>query len=347
MELKQAAAAPVRQVTVAMLAKHAGVSRVAVYAAFNSGKKTTVGISEKTREKILAAAEELGYVPNDLARTLVSGQSRTVGLLLKSNDSLMLQRLISAFSHLFVEHGYLLIPESSESSVKREREILSHFLHKRVDCVIVAWFGFDSNGDLLEQFSRCGIPVINILNRQVEHPDSATVSFDEEQVMRLVCELLSRQGIRRIWYAGTEKRENSSSVCRLNYLREAVKACPGLVLAGASCIADAAECREFAAGLRQMDVPPEAVVCYNDRVAQLVAVELRIAGFRIPEEIAVTGVDGYTDPYDPARLTTVRLPVEKLAEAAYRIFREADYRSQLVRIAPELIERETTRNLKQ
>jgi len=42
----------------------------------------------------------------------------------------------------------------------------------------------------------------------------------------------------------------------------------------------------------------------------------------------------------------VRLPVEKLAEAAYRIFREADYRSQLVRIAPELIERETTRNLK-
>ena len=43
-----------QQVTAAMLAKHAGVSRVAVYAAFNPGKKTTVGISEKTKNKILA-----------------------------------------------------------------------------------------------------------------------------------------------------------------------------------------------------------------------------------------------------------------------------------------------------
>lgn len=53
-----------RQVTVAMIAKHAGVSRVAVYAALNPDKKTTVGISEKTKNKILAAAEELGYIPN-------------------------------------------------------------------------------------------------------------------------------------------------------------------------------------------------------------------------------------------------------------------------------------------
>ena len=61
----------------------AGVSRVAVYAAMNPEKKTTVSLSGKTREKILSAAKELGYVPNDMGRTLVSGRSRNVGLLLQ------------------------------------------------------------------------------------------------------------------------------------------------------------------------------------------------------------------------------------------------------------------------
>ncbi len=345
MSVKQSTPISTRQVTVSMLAKHAGVSRVAVYAAFNSDKKTTVGISDKTREKILAAAEELGYVPNDLARTLVSGQSRTVGLLLKSNDSLVPQRLVSAFSHLFVDNGYLLISESSESSVQRERDILNHFLHKRVDCVIVAWFGFAQNGDLLDQFSRCGIPVINIMNQVISHDNSATVSFDEGQVMHLVCEFLDRQRIRKIWYAGTEERENSSSIFRRNYLKEAVDTYPGMALSKEVYISGAADCREFVAKLKKAKKLPEAIVCYNDRLAQLIAVELRIAGFQIPEDIAVTGVDGYTDPYDPIALTSVLLPVEKLAEAAYKIFSEADYHSQLVRIAPELIERETTCNL--
>lgn len=79
-----------------MLAEFAGVSRVAVYAAMNPEKKTTVSLSGKTREKILSAAKELGYVPNDMGRTLVSGRSRNVGLLLQSHDSRMSRRLIFA-----------------------------------------------------------------------------------------------------------------------------------------------------------------------------------------------------------------------------------------------------------
>lgn len=147
-----------QQVTAAMLAKHAGVSRVAVYAAFNPGKKTTVGISEKTKNKILAAAEELGYIPNDLARTLVSGRSRNIGLLLQSNRSAMSQQLIAACSRLFVDNGYLVISESSDEDEKREREILNRFLIRRVDCVVISWVDEESNADLRKQFGRCGIP---------------------------------------------------------------------------------------------------------------------------------------------------------------------------------------------
>ena len=199
-----------QQVTAAMLAKHAGVSRVAVYAAFNPGKKTTVGISEKTKNKILAAAEELGYIPNDLARTLVSGRSRNIGLLL-SNRSAMSQQLIAACSRLFVDNGYLVISETSDEDEKREREILNRFLIRRVDCVVISWVDEESNADLRKQFGRCGIPIINIRNREPDFDYSAAISFDEGQVMRQICGLLARCGLRKLCYAGIGGRGNNSS----------------------------------------------------------------------------------------------------------------------------------------
>ena len=185
-----------------MLAEFAGVSRVAVYAAMNPEKKTTVSLSGKTREKILSAAKELGYVPNDMGRTLVSGRSRNVGLLLQSHDSRMSRRLIFACGQRFGRAGYMLIPDTSQNSVEREREILSSFLIKRVDCVIVGWLAYEKNCDLLEQFDRCGIPMIHLQSHSSEYARSATIAFDEAAVMELLCDFLIRRGKKRIGYAG-------------------------------------------------------------------------------------------------------------------------------------------------
>ncbi len=334
------------QITVAMLAKHAGVSRVAVYAALNPEKKTTVGISDKTRAKILKAAAELNYIPNDQARTLVSGRSKTIGLLLKSNTTPLMHKLVSACSRLFVDHGYLLIAESSEGDAARERELLNRLLLKRVDCVIVGWFDYKSNKDIAAQFNRFGIPVINIMGEAVELPNSATVCFDEIQVMRLIANHLHRNGIRRVCYAGIEARPESSSVQRGRYLAEALRALPGMELSDEVAFSGTEECRAFVSQLKTSLTPPEAIVCYNDRLAQVMTVELKIAGFQIPAEIGVTGVDGCFDPYDPVRLTTVQLPVEKLAGAIFQIFRDSDFNGKLTRIPPILIENETTTQTK-
>ena len=333
-----------QQVTAAMLAKHAGVSRVAVYAAFNPGKKTTVGISEKTKNKILAAAEELGYIPNDLARTLVSGRSRNIGLLLQSNRSAMSQQLIAACSRLFVDNGYLVISESSDEDEKREREILNRFLIRRVDCVVISWVDEESNADLRKQFGRCGIPIINIRNREPDFDYSAAISFDEGQVMRQICGLLARCGLRKLCYAGIGGRWTNSSRWLHTHLESAVREHSGMELAGEVSFASAEECRAYVRTLRDPAKRPQAIVCYNDRIAQLVTIELRLSGIRVPEEIAVTGVDGYSDRFDLVAPTTVRLPVAEMAGEIYRIFSSSDYRRQLVRIAPELIERETTPN---
>ena len=328
-----------KQVTISMLAEFAGVSRVAVYAAMNPGKKTTANLSEKTREKILNAAKELGYVPNDMGRTLVSGRSRNVGLLLQSHDIRMARRLVFACGQRFGRAGYMLIPDTSQNSVEREREILSSFLIKRVDCVIVGWFAYEKNCDLLEQFDRCGIPMIHLQGHQSDYAKSATIAFDEAAVMRLLCDFLVRRGKRRISYIGLGDRCNSASADRLKFLREAVKKHPELTLESPFYAASAMDCRNYAESLRGLSQRPDALICFNDQLAQTVGVELKFAGLDPIHEITVAGIDGYGDAFDSLSLPSVRLPVEKLAETAFSIFASEDFHQQIIKISPEMVER--------
>ena len=328
-----------KQVTISMLAEFAGVSRVAVYAAMNPEKKTTVSLSGKTREKILSAAKELGYVPNDMGRTLVSGRSRNVGLLLQSHDSRMSRRLIFACGQRFGRAGYMLIPDTSQNSVEREREILSSFLIKRVDCVIVGWLAYEKNCDLLEQFDRCGIPMIHLQSHSSEYARSATIAFDEAAVMELLCDFLIRRGKKRIGYAGFTDRCSFASADRFEFLRRAVKKHPELTLEPPFYAASAMDCRSHAESLKMLSSRPDALICFNDQLAQVMGVELKFAGLDPLHEITVTGIDGYGDAFDPLLLPSVRLPVEKLAETAFTIFASEDFHQQIIKISPEMVER--------
>ena len=291
-----------------MLAEFAGVSRVAVYAAMNPEKKTTVSLSGKTREKILSAAKELGYVPNDMGRTLVSGRSRNVGLLLQSHDSRMSRRLIFACGQRFGR-------------------------------AIVGWLAYEKNCDLLEQFDRCGIPMIHLQSHSSEYARSATIAFDEAAVMELLCDFLIRRGKKRIGYAGFTDRCSFASADRFEFLRRAVKKHPELTLEPPFYAASAMDCRSHAESLKMLSSRPDALICFNDQLAQVMGVELKFAGLDPLHEITVAGIDGYGDAFDPLLLPSVRLPVEKLAETAFTIFASEDFHQQIIKISPEMVER--------
>ena len=75
-----------RKITVRMVAEAAGVSRTAVYAVLNRDAKNNIGLRPDTRRKIEKTIEELGYIPNNSARTLVSGRSNNIGILLNTSN---------------------------------------------------------------------------------------------------------------------------------------------------------------------------------------------------------------------------------------------------------------------
>ena len=82
-----------RKITVRMVAEAAGVSRTAVYAVLNRDAKNNIGLRPDTRRKIEKTIEELGYIPNNSARTLVSGRSNNIGILLNTSN-VMFSRVI-------------------------------------------------------------------------------------------------------------------------------------------------------------------------------------------------------------------------------------------------------------
>ena len=115
---------PRRKITVRMVAEAAGVSRTAVYAVLNRDAKNNIGLRPDTRRKIEKAIEELGYIPNNSARTLVSGRSNNIGILLNTSNVLFSRVIGDLLAERCVENGYMPLLEFYNFNLDLERRKL-------------------------------------------------------------------------------------------------------------------------------------------------------------------------------------------------------------------------------
>lgn len=325
------------RVTVSQVAECAGVSRATVYAVLNEHKEVNIRVSEPIRRKVREAIEKLGYIPNETARTLVSGRSRTIGMILPDSGSNLIGKLTSEISRFFLERGFMVIPNFSDSSVECERALLNCFLAKNVDALIYTEVERDCNRKILDKFHEYGITTIGI---------GLDVKFDEPRVMELAVAHAIAAGAARIGFLGYRNKIAFSVMERLHYLKLALLAHPELRLIDCTEVADYRECRGYAGRLAAGGPDcPEVVICYNDHLAALLVQCLLLEGVRIPDRIGVIGIDGLPDAFNPMALTSVRLPIGKMVETIWNLFYTGRVPEEAVCIAPELIAGETTNEL--
>ena len=327
------------RVTISEVAEHAGISRAAVYAVLNEHKRVNIRVSEPIRRKVLRVIEELGYIPNDSARTLVSGRSHSIGLILQ-NDSELARRLCAAVDTVFGRHGFLTIPATSGSSVEWEKEILKRFLGRNVEALIIGRVTPSVNSELLQQYRDFGIPVINISGR-------AEICFNETRVMELAVEHLAASGMQNIGFLGSRRLLAFSCERRRLNLEEAIARYPGTKFTGVALVDDYESCLRYVENMKQAPDHPDAVICFNDALAELLIHCCNRVGIKVPEELGVVGVDGYPTPYRPMTLTSVKLPAEKMAERIWEVFNNGGNPDTPIQIDPELvIGHSTERNLR-
>jgi len=308
----QEAMAGRKVVTSRDVAREAGVSRSAVSRAFTEG----ASVSERTRQRVLAAAWKLGYSPNALARGLITQRSNMVGLVMADITNPFYAKVLESFSEKLQSVGQRVLLFSI-AKVHDIDQALPALLQYQVDGVIITSAVLSSA--MAETCAKTGKPVI-LFNRYVRETTTSAVCTDNVAAGRRVADLLLDAGHRRCAFiAGTANTSTSNDRQRGFLDRLAARGAPPPLV-------DRGDYRYgggFAAAERLFtrDDPPDAVFCANDVMA-MGAMDLirRVRGLRVPDDVSVIGFDGIAASGWPSfDLTTMEQQVERMTDEAMEI----------------------------
>ncbi|RPH62045.1 MAG: LacI family transcriptional regulator, partial [Burkholderiales bacterium] len=216
-----------RAMSLADVAALAGVSPGTVSRALS---RPTM-LSAETRERVLAAAERLGYVANGAARALAMRRTRTVGALVPRFGGSSFPTMIQALEATLGEQGYTLLLAAPEHTRAHEPAILRRLLERGVDAV--ALLGSEHPPQTLALLAAHRLPFVMMWGAPGAAGDC--IGFDEQAAAALVVDHLADLGHRSLGFIGGRMAHNERARRRFNGLLEAV-ARRGLQLAEAACI---------------------------------------------------------------------------------------------------------------
>ncbi len=297
------------KVTAMDVARLAGVSQSAVSRVFTPGASA----SEATARKVREAAEQLGYRPNPLARAMITGRTRIIGLVVAYLENQFYPLALERLSRALQDRGYHILVFMAENSTARVSEVVQELIDYRVDGIITASVAMSN--DLTARLLALGIPVVNF-NRGQDDARLTDVTSDNVAGGRKATAFLIAGGHRRIAHV-TGWQGASTGRDRAEGFRQAMDAAglkPFAVIDGMYSRDTAAEVtRSLCAGADR----PDAIFVGNDHMAFAVLDELRFAlGLRVPQDVSVVGYDDVPMAAWPAYgLTTIRQPVNRMVAA--------------------------------
>ncbi|MEL7164631.1 MAG: LacI family DNA-binding transcriptional regulator [Pseudomonadota bacterium] len=292
------------------VAQRAGVSRSAVSRVFTPG----ASVSKATAAKVRAAANDLGYRPNVLARGLITGRSRIIGLVVAYLENQFYPEAIEHLSRLLQAQGYHVLVFMAANSVTEADEVLDELLDYQVDGIIAASVGMSN--DLTRRCEAAGIPIVLFNRTQDDHRLSAVTS-DNYAGGKKLAEFLAAGGHTRIghiagWEGASTQRDREAGFVA------------GLSEAGLTLFARGVSqfnfdiAKDIARQMFDRTDHPDAVFCANDHMAFAVMDVLRFElGLSVPGDVSVVGYDDVGLASWPSyNLTTVRQPAACMAREA-------------------------------
>jgi len=322
--------------TIRDVAALAAVSIATVSKYINSAQRFTPGVERRIR----AAIDELAYQSNPLARSMITGKTGSVGVVILDIGNPHFTNIVKGANRVALEHGYNLLFVDTEESQAREDELLQA-LSRRVDGLIVSTrMPEDQLGSVLAY----GKPVV-FCGRPAPK-GQPSIGIDAYAAAYMLGELLVKQGHRRIAYLGFAPARPDTE--RMRGLADCLEG-RGLPLERFELRAPTiAEGERICPSVVLRKDKPDAVVCYNDMVAIGFLGAARSLAIPIPEDMSVVGIDNipfgrFTSP----SLTTVDTQSELLGEEGMRLLLRQIEGGQPapghIRVEPRLVMRESTR----
>jgi DNA-binding LacI/PurR family transcriptional regulator len=289
------------------VARLAGVSQAAVSRAYTPG----ASIADETRRRVKAAAEQLGYRPNLLARSLIKGSSGIIGVVVGNPQNAYFVAALAALSSRLSQAGRHIMIFTGETDATADVHV-SDLLKYRVDGLVLMWTSISH--ETAEECRAEGIPVV-FLNRRAAVDGFANVSGANADGCRQIARHLVDQGYRNI--AFISGREDSVT----NRDREAAFT-SHLIELGVPRPRRAVGHFEREGGRRaarellSLHQPPDAMFCANDVMA-LAAIEVARSefGLEVGRQVGIAGFDDIEMSGWPSfALTTYSQPIDEMVE---------------------------------
>jgi LacI family transcriptional regulator len=301
-------------VTIREVARLAEVHPGTVSRALNPETRTLV--NDETAARVLAAAGELGYRPNPIARGLKTNRSYTVGVLIPDLTNPLFPPIVRGIDDRLAADGYTPLLVSTDGDPERERVSVEAMLARQVDGFIAATARFDVE-PVAEALAH-GRPVV-LVNRSLEDGSLPSVTVDDRMGSRLAVDHVVALGHERIAYvAGPQNVSTGHRRYRgfLGTMQDHRLPAPSERIAFAGAFAEDAGA-DACAQVLAADPTVTAVITANDLLAMGCYDALAAHGLTCPESISIVGFNDmlFIDKLQPP-LTSVRVPQRQIGFTA-------------------------------
>jgi DNA-binding LacI/PurR family transcriptional regulator len=305
-----------KKVTSLEVAKLAGVSQSAVSRVFTPGASA----SKKTNEKVLSAAAELGYRPNILARSLITGKSRIIGLVVSHLDNYFYPEALELLSNALQKKGYHVLVFMASKTSGNIDDVVDEILDYQVDAIILASVAMSSN--LANRCVAAGVPVM-LFNRTQDDDRFSTVTSDNFLGGQKVARFLIAGGHKRVGYIAGWEGASTQRDREAGFIEELTQHGRSLYAREVGNFVQD-EARQAARKMFTKKEIPDAVFVASDDMAFAVMDVIRFElGLKIPEQVSVVGYDDVPIASWPAYdLTTVRQPANRMVAETVSIIIE-------------------------
>ncbi len=322
----------------------AGVHPATASRALNPATKGMT--SADTGQRVLRAAEQLGYRPNAVARSLRTARSSSIGVVVPDLTNPLFPPIVRGIEAGLAPHGYVLLIVNTDNNLGQEEQLVASLQARSIDGLILATARV--RHPLIDKLAAGDLPVV-LVNRRREGVTLPCVVPDDAAGIRLAVAHLAQLGHRRIAHVAGPQ-DTSTGVARRRAFRAAVRehglAQDKALVRPCGTWSEAQGARALR-GLLDSGERFSAVIAGNDMLALGCYDVLGERGIRCPGDISVVGFNDmpFVDKVRPA-LTTVHIPQHDLGAEAARLLLDqmADFRREerSVVLPVELSVREST-----
>src|SRR5687768_15873339 len=286
-------------------------------ATVSRGLKEHPSIRKDTRKKILEKAKEMGYRQNFFASNLRRNRTNTIGVIVPRLNSYFMSTTLAGMEKIANQAGYNLVISQSMESIAKEVANVKTLYNSRVDGLLVSLAYTTDDISHFEDLLEKGVPLI-FFDRVFEHPQCTSIVIDNYKAGYEITQHLISQGCKSIVHITASLKRNVYAD-RLKGYKHAlsdngIAFDEKLVFVNNLSEQSGVDvCRI----ILQMSPRPDAIFAANDICSVSCIRELKLAGVKIPEEIAVAGFNN--DPLSKViepNLTTINYPGQEMGEVA-------------------------------